>query len=60
MVAPAHPGEFRHRHVAGNTLISRTVTLVVRVLSGIVHLVFMAGHARLIGVVLRLEPIPTA
>ena len=60
MVAPAHPGEVRHGHVAGNALISRTVGLVVRVFSGIVDLVFMAGHARLIGLVLRLELVPTA
>ena len=60
VVAPAHPGKIRHGHVAGNAFISRTVGLVVRVLSGIVDLVLMAGHARLIGLVLRLELVPTA
>ena len=59
MVAPAHPGEFRRGHVAGNALVSRTVGLVARVFSGIVDLVFMAGHARLIGLVLGLEFVPT-
>ncbi len=60
MVAPAHPGEFRHGHVAGNALISRTVSLVMGVFSGIVDLGFMAGHACLIGLVLRLQLVPTA
>ncbi len=59
MVAPAHPGEFRSGHVAGNAFISRTVGLVARVLWRIVDLVFVAGHAGLIGLVLGLELVPT-
>ena len=56
MVAAAHPGELRHGHVAGDALVARAAGLVMRVLGGIVDLVFVAGHARLVGLVLRLEP----
>ena len=60
VVAPAHAGKVRHGHVACNAFVSRAVGLVVRVLSGVVDPVFMAGHAGLVGLVLRLELVAAA
>ena len=60
MVAPAHASKIGHGHMTGNAFVPRTVSFVVRVISGVVDFVLMAGHARLIGLVLRLELVPTA
>lgn len=60
MVGPVHPSKFSHGHVAGNAVVSRTFGLVVCMFGGVVHLFLVAGHARLIGLVFCLEPVPTA
>ena len=60
MVGPAHPGEFRGGHMAGDARVPRPVSLVARVLRWIANPVFVARHARLIGLFVVLELVPTA
>jgi hypothetical protein len=58
MVGSVHAGKGRHRHVAGDALVSFTSCLVMGMGRGILNPFRMTGHAGVVRLFLGLEAVP--